>query len=41
MSARPDRSSAVHPTVAGPRLPGRLRIRRELVLPPKPAAARR
>ncbi|SDE37904.1 hypothetical protein SAMN05660485_00756 [Blastococcus fimeti] len=40
MSARPDRSGFVHPTVTGPRLPGRLRMRRELVLPPKPAATR-
>lgn len=40
MPARTDRSSAAHPTVTGPRLPGRLRIRRELVLPPKPATAR-
>jgi hypothetical protein len=40
MAARTDRSSAVHPTVAGPRLPGRLRIRRELVLPPEPRRSR-
>lgn len=36
----PDRSGAVHPTVPGPRLPGRLRIRRELVLPPEPRRPR-
>ncbi len=40
MSARPDRSSTVHPTVTGPRLPRRLRIRRELVLPPEPRRSR-
>jgi hypothetical protein len=40
MPARTDRSSAVHPTVTGPRLPGRLRIRRELVLPPEPRRSR-
>lgn len=37
MPARPDRSAIVHPPVSGPRLPGRLRIRRDLVVPPAPA----
>lgn len=40
MPARTDRSNAVHPTVVGPRLPRRLRIRRELVLPPEPHRSR-
>jgi hypothetical protein len=40
MPTRPDRSGAVHPTVTGPRLPRRLRIRRELVVPPEPRRSR-
>jgi hypothetical protein len=40
MPARPDRPSTAHASVPGPRLPGRLRIRRELVVPPAPGRAR-
>lgn len=34
MPARTDRSGTVRPAVSDPRLPGRLRMRRELVVPP-------
>lgn len=40
MPARTDRSGPVHPPVSGPRLPGRLRIRRALVVPPAPGSTR-
>jgi hypothetical protein len=40
MPARTDRSGAARPPVSGLRLPGRLRIRRALVVPPAPSSAR-
>ena len=40
MPARPDRSGTAHPSVSGPRLPRRLRTRRELVVPPATGSAR-
>ncbi|MDT0274742.1 hypothetical protein [Blastococcus goldschmidtiae] len=41
MTTRPDRASAVHhQSVTGHRLPGRLRSRRELVVPPAQGTAR-
>ncbi|MGY2130461.1 hypothetical protein [Blastococcus sp. SYSU DS0617] len=41
MTTRPDRSGAIHhQSVTGRRLPGRLRARRELVVPPAQGTAR-